>query len=156
MARESVRVFAKGRGPGPYNVGIILPNGRKQVVTYRTFKYKYKESTLADYASAFGFVQFEPQEREANGQKVVDYTIKTPGMDGQLIRITVWPELQGDPINRGDFLAVDGKLTINSYEKDGERRQSIQISAKQLVTFPGREPADREVVNAPEVVKDLF
>ena len=111
---------------------------------------------MPDYASAFGFVQFEPQEREANGQKVVDYTIKTPGMDGQLVRITVWPELQGDDIKRGDFLGVDGKLTINSYEKDGEARTSIQISAKQLVTLPGREQAEREVVNTKEASKDLF
>ena len=111
---------------------------------------------MADYASAFGFVQFDPVVREANGQRVVDYTIKTPGMEGQLVRITVWPELQGDPIGKGDFLAVNGKLTINSYEKDGERRQSIQISAKSLVTLAGREQADREVVNTEEAPKDLF
>lgn len=112
---------------------------------------------MADYASAAGFVQFDPQEREANGQTVVDYTIKTPGMDGQLIRVTVWPELQGDDIAKGDFLAVDGKLTISSYEKDGEKRQSIQISARQLATLPGRQSADREVVNKGQnSSKDLF
>jgi len=111
---------------------------------------------MADYASAVGFVQFDPTVREANGQTVVDYTLKTPGTDGRLIRVTVWPELQGDEIKRGDFLAVDGKMTISSYEKEGERRQSIQISAKQLAYLPGRSQADREVVNSQDTSKDLF
>jgi len=103
---------------------------------------------MADYATAVGFVQFEPVEREANGQTVIDYTVKSPGAEGNLIRITVWPELQGDKIEKGDFIAVDGKLTLSSYEKDGERRQSIQISAKQLAVLKGRQQADREVVNS--------
>lgn len=111
---------------------------------------------MADYASAFGFVQFDPVSREANGQTVIDYTIKTPGTDGQLVRVTVWPELQGAEIKKGDFLAADGKLTISSYEKDGERRQSIQISAKQLAVLSGRQQADREVVNSQNTEKDLF
>jgi len=111
---------------------------------------------MADYASAFGFVQFDPVEREANGQNVIDYTIKTPGAEGALVRITVWPELQGDKIEKGDFLAVDGKLTLSSYQKDGETRQSIQISAKSLATLTGRKQADREVVNSQNTEKDLF
>lgn len=101
----------------------------------------------SQYVSANGFVQFDPVEREANGQNIVDYTIKTPGTDGVLVRVTVWPELQGDKIEKGDFLAVDGKLTIGSYVKDGESRQSIQISATQLAVLKGRKRAEREVVN---------
>lgn len=111
---------------------------------------------MADYASAFGFVQFDPVVREANGQSVIDYTIKTPGMEGQLVRITVWPELQGDDIQKGDFLGADGKLTVSTYDKNGETRQSIQISAKQLTTSKGRQQADREVVNSQDSAKDLF
>lgn len=111
---------------------------------------------MADYATAMGFVQFDPVSREANGQTVVDYTIKSPGPEGNLVRVTVWPELQGDTISKGDFLAVDGKLTISSYEKDGERRQSIQISAKSLAVLSGRQQADREVVNSQNTEKDLF
>lgn len=112
---------------------------------------------MADYATALGFIQFDPVTREANGQTVVDYTIKAPGAEGQLIRVTVWPELQVDA-KRGDFLAADGKLTISSYEKDGERRQSIQISAKSLIVLPGVTAAAREVVNkgSQNASKDLF
>ena len=154
VARESVRVFARGAGKGPKNVGIILPTGEKRVVTYRTFKYKYKENVLAEYVSAFGFIQFPPQKREANGQDIVDFTIKSPGTDGILIRVTVWPELQTKAVLKavkGDFLAADGKLTVGEYVKDGENKQSVQISATQIAVIKGEVRAEREVVNtAPE------
>lgn len=108
------------------------------------------------YVSAVGFVQFDPRERDANGQTVVDYTIRTPGTEGILVRVTVWPELQGDEINKGDFLAVDGKLSIGSYKgQDGAMRQSVQITASQLAVLPGRSRAPREVVNAGET-SNLF
>lgn len=102
---------------------------------------------MAQYATAVGFVQFEPVWRDANGKDVVDYTIRTPGSDGSLVRVTVWPELQGDDIQKGDFIAADGKLTVGSYEKDGETRKSIQINAYSLAVIKGRKPEEREVVN---------
>lgn len=157
MAKQSVRVFAQGRGPGPYNIGIEFADGTRQVVTYRTWKYKYKENTLADYVSASGFIQFDPVVREANGQSVVDYTIKTPGMDGVLLRVTVWPELQGDLLEKGDFIAVDGKLNIGSYtDRTGSPRQSVQISATQLAFLKGVKRQDREVVNTDPDNPTLF
>lgn len=102
---------------------------------------------MADYVSASGFVQFDPVTREANGQVVTDYTIKTPGMDGVLIRVTVWPELSSD-IEKGDFIAVDGKLNIGSFTgRDGATRQSVQISATQLAVLKGVSKGERTVVN---------
>lgn len=103
----------------------------------------------AKYVSAVGFVQFDPRERDANGQKVVDYTIRTPGTEGVLVRVTVWPELQAAEVEKGDFIAVDGKLTIGSYKgQDGENRQSVQITASQLAVVSGVERQDtRPVVN---------
>lgn len=104
---------------------------------------------MADYVTASGFVQFDPREREANNQTVIDYTIKTQGTDGKLLRVTVWPELQGEDIQKGDFLAVDGKLTVGSYtDSDGNPRQSVQISATSLAVLKGVEKAEREVVNS--------
>ena len=100
------------------------------------------------YASAVGFIQFDPQEREVNGQTVRDITIKTPGEAGKLIRITVWPEWAVD-LNKGDFVAVDGKLTVGAYKgRDGEERQSIQLSTSSLVVVPGAKRAERGVVNS--------
>lgn len=113
---------------------------------------------MADkYVGATGFVQFDPKEREANGQTVIDYTIKTPGPEGSLIRITVWPELQGTEIKKGDFIAADGKLNISSFTgDDGASRQSVQISATALAVLPGVAKADREVVNSGSGKKNLF
>lgn len=116
---------------------------------------------MADYASAAGFVQFDPREREANGQKVIDYTIKSLGADGTLIRITVWPELQGVEIEKGDFLAADGKFSVNPYTDNdtGVSRQSLQISATALAVTKAVPKADREVVNtgsAQNKAKKLF
>jgi len=100
------------------------------------------------YASAEGFVQFEPTERDANEQQVVDYTIKTPGTDGILIRVTVWPELQGAEIEKGDWIAVDGKLNIGSFtDRSGNPRQSVQISATSLAVVKAVPRKDRQVVN---------
>lgn len=111
----------------------------------------------ATYVSASGFVQFEPAEREANGQTVIDYTIKTPGPEGTLVRITVWPELQGTPIEQGDFLAVDGKLTVSSFTgRDGVSRQSVQISASNLAVVPSIKAAERKVVNKGKSAKAPF
>jgi len=117
---------------------------------------------MADYASAIGFVQFPPNDREANGQNVREFTIKTPGTDGILIRITVWPELQTQAVLeavKGDLVAADGKLTIGSYKaKDGEERTSVQISATALAITKGEARAEREVVNegASESQEPLF
>lgn len=102
------------------------------------------------YVTAEGFIQFDPQERDANGQTVVDATIKTPGTEGILVRVTIWPELQSVELKRGDWIAVDGKLQIGSFtDKAGAARQSVQISATALAVVPGVPRAEREVVNQP-------
>ncbi len=116
---------------------------------------------MAEYVGAAGFVQFDPNTREANGQDVLDLTIKTPGSEGTLIRITVWPELQTPAVlsvEKGDYVAVDGKLNVGTYEKDGESKKSIQISATAIAVLKGEERAEREVVNESKgkSAKDLF
>lgn len=145
-----MRVFAQGKGPGPYNVGIEFDDGSRTVVTYRTFKYKYKEKLVADasYVTAVGFVQFEPVEREANGKNVTEFVIKTPGGDGKNIRVTVWPETHLGPVAVGDFIAVDGKFSSSVYQaQDGTEKTSLQISAGYIAKL-GEAAArdDREVV----------
>jgi len=145
MVKGGGRVFAFGPGPGPKNVGLILDDGTKTVVTYRRYKEIMAEAT---YVSAEGFVQFNPTEREANGQKVVDVTIKTPGTEPALIRVTIWPELQGVEVERGDWIAVDGKFQVGAFKgRDGQDRQSIQISATNLAVVKPVERTDRAVVN---------
>lgn len=114
---------------------------------------------MAEYAGANGFIQFDPTTREANGQKVIDLTLKTPGSDGTLIRVTVWPELQTKAVKaakKGDFVAVDGKLNIGEYTKDGVARTSVQISASSIFVGKGEKRAEREVVNEDGESEPLF
>lgn len=100
------------------------------------------------YVTAIGFVQFDPQEREANGKTVRDIVIKTSGGDGKNIRITVWPEIQGaDVIEKGDVVAVDGGFSSSTYQaQDGSQKTSLQISAYSIAVLGKSLPrADREV-----------
>lgn len=144
MARVGGEVFAFGTGPGPKNVGVRFPDGSKVVYTYREYKKLMAETV---YASVEGFIQFDPQVRDANGQKVTDVTVKTQGAEGKLVRVTIWPELAVDGLEKGDWLAADGKLTISSYEGKNGPAQSIQISASALAVVKGVKRQERGVVN---------
>jgi hypothetical protein len=85
------------------------------------------------YIAQAGFVQFDPQEREANGKDVVDFTIKCIGKPINL-RVTLWPELKaGFGVKKGDFVAVEGKFTQSTWQDDeGTKRTSNQLSAYNL------------------------
>lgn len=101
------------------------------------------------YVTTIGFVQFDPNVRDVNGKNVTDVTVKTPGGDGKLVRITVWPEFKLDkPIERGDLVAADGTFSSSTYQaQDGSQRTSLQISAFSLNVNGKRiERAEREVV----------
>lgn len=107
------------------------------------------------YVTAIGFVQFDPQERDANGKDVTDIVIKTSGGDGKQLRVTIWPELQveqslGRKIEKGDLVAVDGAFSSNTYQdKEGKSRTSLQISAFQLNVNGKRiDRKEREVVTS--------
>lgn len=143
VARVGGEVFAFGTGPGPKNVGVRFPDGSKVVYTYREYKKLMSETV---YASVEGFIQFEPQVRDANGQKVTDVTVKTQGSDGKLVRITIWPELETD-VELGDWLAAEGKLTLGRYEGKNGPTQSIQVSASKLAVVKGVKKQVRAVVN---------
>lgn len=114
--------------------------------------------TEAKYVTAVGFVQFDPQEREANGKDIVEFVIKTPGGDGKLIRVTVWPEVKLGPVAKGDFIAVDGKFSSSTYQaQDGGQRTSLQISASNIAKLGESAPReDREVVTSAKTKKAPF
>lgn len=101
------------------------------------------------YVSVVGFIQFDPQEREANGKPVTDVVVKTLGGEGRNIKVTIWPEIQVEgKLERGDVIAVDGQFSSSVYQdKAGESQTSYQISAYYLAKLGsafGR--TDREVV----------
>lgn len=94
---------------------------------------------MADqYRTVTGFVQFDVNEREANGQDVRDFLVQQAGGEGANIRVTVWPEFAGVAIAKGDFVAASGKLTKNTVKG----KTYLNLSARDLVVFPGA-AADR-------------
>lgn len=146
-----MRVFARGLGPGPKNVGIEFDDGTRTVVTYRTFKYRYKELLLSDkaYAGVSGHVQFDPREREVNGKKVIDVVVRAHGTQ-KLVDVTIWPEFQlTAPIKKGDFISADGSFSTRTYQaQDGSTREGLNVSPMSLVHLPAVARAEREVVQA--------
>lgn len=94
---------------------------------------------MADtYRTVTGFVQFDVNEREANGQDVRDFVVQQAGGDGVNIRVTVWPEFADVSISKGDFVAASGKLTKNT----SKGKTYLNLSARDLVVIPGA-AADR-------------
>jgi len=120
------------------------------------------KGTMAEntYVSVSGFVQFEVQEREALGQKVREFSVKPSGEPKKLIRVTLWPEFDHAPVERGDFVAAEGKFTRDTYTgNDGTKRTSLQISAKRLNVNGDRyDPVGGEprVVKSDDNEGDLF
>lgn len=70
---------------------------------------------MADYKPILGFVQFDVNEREANGQKLRDFVIQ-PGGAGEVppIRVTLWPEYAHVNVSRGDLVVVEGQVKTNN------------------------------------------
>jgi single-stranded DNA-binding protein len=106
------------------------------------------DSAKKPYVTAVGFVQFDPVVREANGKSVTDLVVKLPGGEQTMVRITVWPEIQVDGIAKGDFIAVDGQFSSNTYQaNDGTTKTSLQISAFNLAVLgKAAARAERDVV----------
>lgn len=101
------------------------------------------------YVAQAGYVQFDPQERDANGQKVVDFTIKCIGKPVN-VRVTLWPELEaGFGVQKGDFVGVEGTFTQSTYQDaEGTQKTSNNINAYHLNINGARiERKERDVVS---------
>lgn len=64
-----------------------------------------------EYPTFVGFVQFDPVAKEANGQSITEFTINAVGFaSGQeSLRVSVWEDVGPVDIQRGDYVAVQGK-----------------------------------------------
>lgn len=74
-----------------------------------------RRKVLSDdkYLSVAGIVEFDPEQREANGKTITTFTILGPGQ--VKIRVTVWPELKlpAGALKKGLLAGVRGKYTQN-------------------------------------------
>lgn len=102
------------------------------------------------YVTAVGMVQKfgdKPavEQRDANGQTVYGFTIKTASQ--QYVGITLWPEFAhaAPLIQEGVGVIVEGSYTESTGKTDG--RKFHNVSAYRLALVPAIQPAERDVVN---------
>lgn len=102
-----------------------------------------------------GRVGKQPEVRfTQGGQAVANFSIacneKYKGKDGSdketttWVRISVWgklAELCGQYLSPGKLVYVEGKMQNREYEKDGQKKQSTEIVAREVVFLSS--PKDR-------------
>ena len=85
------------------------------------------------FACVAGFVLFEPDAVDVGEQSVRRAKVRALGSQ-KLVRVTLWPEHAQVPLDRGDFIAVEGKWTATEAKgSDGVERTYYDISAANLV-----------------------
>lgn len=96
---------------------------------------------MADqYRTVAGFIQFDPDEAEASGQTIRRVLVQAIGSEGVNIRVTVWPEYDAVPLNRGDFIIAQGK-----FEKTTVKGNTyLNLSARSLIRLSGTDNSDVE------------
>ena len=86
-----------------------------------------------------------------SGQQVVSFSVATTekwkGKDGQMQeqtewhRITAWgrlAEICGQYLQKGSKVYLEGKLQTRSYEKDGDKRYTTEIVAREIKMLSGK------------------
>lgn len=71
-----------------------------------------------DYRSVAGFIQFDVKERDAGGKTVRDIVIRPASGTKAKVNVTIWPDFKDVKLERGQFVAVEGKYS--EVTKDGE------------------------------------
>ena len=107
------------------------------------------EDTAPEYVAIAGFVQFEPRERTANGQDVREIVVTSVTPKQSRFYVTIWPAYAEVAIEKGDFVAVQGKLNRRAGEKDGAPVTYLNLSANQFVNMGQAVAVQTERVNIP-------
>ena len=113
---------------------------------------------MSEYTTIGGIVQFEPRTRQAGDKQVRDVVIRDMSTKKNF-SVTLWPEKANVPINKGDFLVVDGKYSSSvGQNKSGEQVTYHNISATAVVRVPGdaEAAASAATPSAPSVAGDDF
>jgi len=108
-----------------------------------------------EFKSVAGFIQFDPEEREVNGQPIRDVTIRALGSEGPYIKITVWEEFGDIELYRGQFLAVDGPFEARVVpNKQGVSTTYLNMSAKSIVVLEPVARGEASVVTKKKGTKE--
>lgn len=96
------------------------------------------------YFVVVGRVAFDPQERDVNGKKVIDVTVKSSPKQ-RLVRCTIWPDIDGSGIAKGDFVLAEGKYSVST-GNNGQEYHNLSVADIGVVKALPK--ADRAVANA--------
>ncbi len=102
-----------------------------------------------EYRTITGFIQFDPEYRDVDSLNLTvrDFTVRNAGAEGDLIRVTVFPEFDDAEFERGDFVAIDGPFDKRiAQSKGGDKREYLNLRASRV--FLNGElvvPAERKV-----------
>lgn len=107
-----------------------------------------------DYRSISGFIQFEPNDREAAGKQVRDISVRLSNTKGTQVRVTMWPDFKDVSLAKGDFIAIEGKYTeVTKDNQDGDpvtyKNLSAQLVYKDGKTYRGSKPATTSQESTP-------
>ena len=86
----------------------------------------------SEYVTIIGFIPFEIQEREVNGEIVRDVTVRD-AVSGDLIKCTVWASFDDIEVYQGDLVAIEGKLSVREYKGS----KYFNLDTKRLVNLGG-------------------
>lgn len=101
---------------------------------------------MSDYITVAGIVQFDPRDRTAGGKDVRDVAVRSIG-NNKLVNITVWPENDNVPLNKGDFIVADGKFSQSmGQNRNGEQQTYYNLSATTILNLtPAETPMPSSV-----------
>ncbi|HEX4953153.1 MAG TPA: single-stranded DNA-binding protein [Thermoanaerobaculia bacterium] len=97
-----------------------------------------------NHVTLIGYVGGEVESGEKNGQAWARFSLATnevwTGKDGEKQGRTDWHQVVAfnglsktlGRLGKGDLVAVDGKLRTDTYEKDGEKRRSVRVIARDV------------------------
>lgn len=97
----------------------------------------------AEYIGVSGFVQFDVKEREVGERTVRDVVVRQTGSTGTNINATLWPDFKDVEVEKGDFVAMEGKYSKTTKDTENGPRTYHNLSVQRI-------RVEQDVVEAPK------
>jgi single-strand DNA-binding protein len=108
-------------------------------------------------ALILGHLGKDPEIRNFESGKVANFSLATTerrkDKDGNRIDETEWhkvsawgklAEIIEKYVKKGDQILIEGKIVTRSYEKEGEKRYSTEIIAREMKMISGKKPSNSQ------------
>ena len=109
------------------------------------------------YRSFAGFVKFDPRDGDAAGKPIRSIVLRQTGVKDQAIdvRCTLWPSHEHVDVAQGDFIAVEGKFSVNkTKDKEGQPITYFNLSVSNIVKLGEGDRGERTGVANARVEND--